>query len=195
MASPKSLVTRFYQPQCGHAPTRAYQKLLGHHKDVEYMWRLGFVAQTFEHLLWHCSEWMFHQWELWRQVGKATGWKTGQCRWPLVSELFCVECFEKSVMDFQMATDVGKFPLGWGMESGAASCSFLCLFVCQWGQWVVGGSSAIYPAHPEAQGIMASHSVPTINTVWINNINIENTCQIAPWELYCFISRTDFNQS
>jgi hypothetical protein len=47
---------------------------------------------------------------LWKAVGKATGWKAGRCRQVQVSELFSMEKCDQVVMDFLMATDVGKFP-------------------------------------------------------------------------------------
>jgi len=64
------------------------------------------------HLLRHCSRWKYQQRELWKKVGKATGWKAGRCRRAQVSELFSMEICDKTVMDFLAATDVGKFPPG-----------------------------------------------------------------------------------
>jgi len=47
---------------------------------------------------------------LWKEVGKATGWRAGRCRHMQVSELLSMEKCDKAVMDFLAATDVGKFP-------------------------------------------------------------------------------------
>jgi len=70
------------------------------------------VAQTWEHLLWHCSWRKYHQRELQKQVGNATGWEAGQCWQPQVPKLFSIEICDKVVMDFLAAMDVGKFPPG-----------------------------------------------------------------------------------
>jgi hypothetical protein len=43
-------------------------------------------------------------------VGKATGWKVGKCRHVQVSELFSMEKCDQAVMDFLVATGLGKFP-------------------------------------------------------------------------------------
>jgi hypothetical protein len=67
------------------------------------------VAQTREHLLCHCSRWKHQQRELWKKVGKATGWKAGRCRQVQISELFSMEISDKAVMDCLAAMDVGKF--------------------------------------------------------------------------------------
>jgi hypothetical protein len=85
----------------------------------------GTVAQTREHLLRHCSRWKHQQRELWKEVGKATGWKAGRCRKVQISELFSMEICDKAVMDFLAATDVGKFPPG----SGRRCLSFLVPFL------------------------------------------------------------------
>jgi len=47
---------------------------------------------------------------LWKEVGKATGWKAARFRHVQVSELFPMEKCSQVVMDFLVATDVGKFP-------------------------------------------------------------------------------------
>jgi len=79
MTSAKSYATRFYQPKCGNAPIRAYLKQFGHREDDKCWLCGGMVGQIREHLLHHCSRWKYQQRELWKQVGKATAWKTG--RW------------------------------------------------------------------------------------------------------------------
>jgi hypothetical protein len=112
MTSAKSFATRFYQLKCGHAPTGSYLKRFGHREDDKRWWCGGKVVQTREHLLQHCSRWKYQQRELWKKVGKATGWKAGRCRRSQVSELFSMEICEKAVMDFLAAADVGKFPPG-----------------------------------------------------------------------------------
>ena len=70
------------------------------------------VGQTREHLLHHCSRWKYQQRELWKKVGKATGWKAGRWRQAQVSELFSMEICDMAVMDFPAAMDVRKFPPG-----------------------------------------------------------------------------------
>ena len=70
------------------------------------------VRQTRKHLLHHCSRWKYQQQELWKKVGKATGWKAGRSRRAQVSELFSIEICDMAVMDFLAAMDVGKFPPG-----------------------------------------------------------------------------------
>jgi len=126
LTSAKSLATRFYQLKCGHAPTGAYLKRFGHREDDKCWW-CG--AMVWEYLLHHCSRWKYQQRELWKKVGKATGWKAGRCRRAQASELFSIQICDMPVMDCLVAMDVGKFPLGWGMEAGAASLSLLFLFL------------------------------------------------------------------
>jgi len=63
-----------------------------------------------EHLFRHCSRWKDQQKTLWKEVGKATGWRAGRCRHVKVSELLSIEKCDQAVMDFVAATDVGKFP-------------------------------------------------------------------------------------
>ena len=70
------------------------------------------TTQTREHLFRHCSRWKDQQKELWKVVGKATGWKAGRCRHVQVSELFSMEKYDQAVMDFMAATHVRKFPCG-----------------------------------------------------------------------------------
>jgi hypothetical protein len=70
------------------------------------------VGQTQKHLLHHCSRWKYQQQELWKKVGKATGWKAGRWRWAQVSELFSMEICAMAVMAFLAVMDVGKFPPG-----------------------------------------------------------------------------------
>jgi len=47
---------------------------------------------------------------LWKGVVKATGWRAGRCQHVQVSELLAMEMCDKVLMDFLVATDVGKFP-------------------------------------------------------------------------------------
>jgi len=70
------------------------------------------MAQTREHLLHHCSSWKHQQQQLWKEGGKATGWKAGRCRRARVLQLFSMETCDQAVMDFLVATDVGKFLVG-----------------------------------------------------------------------------------
>jgi len=68
------------------------------------------VFQTQEHLFCHCSRWRDHQKELCKAVGKAAGWKAGRCQHVQISELFSMEECNQAVMDFLVASEVGKFP-------------------------------------------------------------------------------------
>ena len=63
-----------------------------------------------EHLVRHCSRWKDQQETLWKVVGKATGWRVGRSRHVQVSELLSMQRCDKGVMDFLIATDIGKFP-------------------------------------------------------------------------------------
>ena len=69
------------------------------------------MAQTWEHLIHHCSQWKHQQWELWLKVGKAMAWTAGRCQQVQISELFSMEICDKVVMDILVATDIRKFPL------------------------------------------------------------------------------------
>ena len=68
------------------------------------------MSQTYEQLFRHCSRWRDHQKELGKAVGKAMGWKAGRCRHVQISELFSIGECDQAVMDFLVATEVGKFP-------------------------------------------------------------------------------------
>jgi len=85
--SKKSLATRHYQLKCGHAPTATYLKRFNQ-RDDDQCWWCGKAAQTQEHLFRHCRKWKNKQRELWRAVGRETGWKVGRCRHVQISELF-----------------------------------------------------------------------------------------------------------
>jgi hypothetical protein len=85
-------------------------KRFGHREDDKCWWCGGTTAQTREHLFCHCSRWKEEQQELWREVGKAMGWKVSRCRNIQISELFSMETCDQAVMDFLAATDIGKFP-------------------------------------------------------------------------------------
>jgi len=114
MTSVKSLGTRVYRQKCGQAPTGVYRKRVDHRED-DTCWRGGgsegrTAAQTWEHLFRHCSLSSDEHIPLWKEVGKATGWKLGRCRHVRISQLFSVEECDQAVMDFLAATEVGKFP-------------------------------------------------------------------------------------
>jgi hypothetical protein len=66
------------------------------------------TPQTREHLFCYCKRWKNEQRELWRAVGRVTGWKAGKCRHLQISELFSMEI--QAVIDFLAATEIGKFP-------------------------------------------------------------------------------------
>jgi len=115
MNSVKSLAARFYRLKSGHAPVGTYLKRFGHRDDDKCWWcggggREAAQTQTREHLFRHCSRWKHQQKTLWKEVGKATGWRAGRCRHLQVSELLSMEKCDKAVMDFLAATEVGKFP-------------------------------------------------------------------------------------
>jgi hypothetical protein len=113
MNSVKPLAARFYRLKSGHAPVGTYLKRFGHRDNDKCWWCGGgsrTAAQTREHLFRHCSRWKDQQKTLWKEVGKATGWRAGRCRHVPVSELLSMEKCDKAVMDFLAATDVGKFP-------------------------------------------------------------------------------------
>jgi hypothetical protein len=63
-----------------------------------------------EHHFRHCGRWKHQQQELWKRVGKATGWKPGRCRQVQISELFSMEICDNAVINILAATDIGKFP-------------------------------------------------------------------------------------
>jgi hypothetical protein len=46
---------------------------------------------------------------LWKVVTKAMGWKASRCRHIQISKLFSMETRNHVVMDFLVATEVGKF--------------------------------------------------------------------------------------
>ena len=72
----------------------------------------GYDFQTILHLadVRHCSQWKDQQKTLWKEVGKATGWRAGRCQHVKVSELLSIEKYDQAVMDFLADTEVGKFP-------------------------------------------------------------------------------------
>jgi len=110
MRNVKSLAARFYRLKSGHAPTGVYLKRFGHRDDDKCWWCGGTESQTLEHLFLHCSPWRDQQRELWKAVGKATGWKVGRCRHLQISEVFTIGECDQAVMAFLAATEVGKFP-------------------------------------------------------------------------------------
>jgi len=113
MTSVKSLAARIYRLKSGHAPTGVYLKRFGHREDDKCWWCASggrTAAQTREHLFRDCSRWRDQEKTLWQAVGKATRWKAGRCRHVQVSELFSRDECDQAVMDFLVATEVGKFP-------------------------------------------------------------------------------------
>jgi len=112
MNSKKPLAARFYRLKSGHALVGTYYKQFGHRDDDKCLQCCGgekTLVQTRDHLFCHCSRWKDQQKTLWKQVGKATGWRAGRCQQVKVSELHSIEKCDKEVMDFLAATDVGKF--------------------------------------------------------------------------------------
>jgi len=112
MNSVKPLAARFYRLKSGNVPVGTYLKRFGHRDDDKCWWCSsgGKTTQTRDHLFRHCSRLKVQQKTLWKEVGKATGWRVGRCRQVKVSELLSIEKCDKAVMDFLAATDVGKFP-------------------------------------------------------------------------------------
>jgi hypothetical protein len=111
--SVKPLAARLDHLKSGHTPVGTYLKQFGHQDSYQCWWcggggRMG--AQVWEHLFCHCSQWKDQQRVLWKEVGKETGWRAGRCRHVQVSELLSIVKCNKGVMDFLVATDVGKFP-------------------------------------------------------------------------------------
>ena len=68
------------------------------------------MSEMWEHLLRHCSRWRDYQRELWKAVGKVTGWKDGTLRHVQISEPFTTEGCDHAVMDFLVATEIRKYP-------------------------------------------------------------------------------------
>ena len=80
------------------------------------------MAQMREHLFHHRSRWTDQQSSLWEAMGKTKRWKAGRCRHVHVSELCSGEECDQAVVDFPVATEVGKLPRkwmeGWGRHRG-----------------------------------------------------------------------------
>jgi hypothetical protein len=112
MNSVKPLAARFYGLKSGHVPVGTYLKRFGLRDDDKCWWCGGGsrTAQTRTHLLRHCNRLKDQQKTLWKEVGKATGWRVGRCRHVKVSELLSIEKCDQAVIDFLAAMDVWKFP-------------------------------------------------------------------------------------
>ena len=88
MNSVKPLAARFYQRKSGQAPVGTYLKQFGHRDDDKGWWCGGIgrtAAESQEHLFRHCSRWKDQEKTLWKEVGKATGWRAGRCRHVLLT--------------------------------------------------------------------------------------------------------------
>jgi hypothetical protein len=109
MKSRKSLASRYYQLKCGDAPTAIYLMRFGQ-RDYDQCWWCGKTAQTWEHLFRYYKKRRNEQHELWKAVGRETGWKAGRCRHVQILELLSLEMCDRAVMGFLAATEVGKFP-------------------------------------------------------------------------------------
>jgi len=109
MSRVKSLPTRFYQLKSRHEQIGDYLKQFGHPEDDKYSLCGLTVSRTHKHFNRHCSWLRVHQRELWKVVGKAMGWKAGLCREVQISVPFAIEESDQAVMDFLVATEVGKF--------------------------------------------------------------------------------------
>jgi len=95
---------------CGHAHTRVCLKWFSHWMDNKCWWCAGTAARTRKHLFRHGIQWRDLQKALWIAVGKVMGWKAGRYRHVQVSELFSLEECDEAVMNFLVATEVGKLP-------------------------------------------------------------------------------------
>ena len=110
ITSLRSLAARFHRLKSGHGPTGIYLKRFGH-RDEDKCWCCGgTVYQIWEHLFRHCSRWRDHQKELWTGVWMAMGWYVGRWQHVQITELCSIEKCDQAVMDFLVATEVGKFP-------------------------------------------------------------------------------------
>ena len=109
----KPLAARFYGLNSGHVPVGTDLKRF-RHRDGDKCWRCSgggrLAAQMGEYLFCHRSQSKNQQKTLWKEVGKAMGWRAGRCRHVQVSELLSMETCDKAVMDFLAATGIGKFP-------------------------------------------------------------------------------------
>jgi hypothetical protein len=56
-----------------------------------------------KHLFRHCKKWKSEQHELWKTVGRETGWRVGRCGYVQILELFSLEMCDQAVMDFLAA--------------------------------------------------------------------------------------------
>ena len=110
MTLAKSLASRFFQLECGHAPTAVYLKLFGHQVDDTCWSWAGTAAQTREHLFSHCSRWRIQQNALRRAGREMTGWKVDRCCHMQASGIFSGEECDQAVVDFRAFTGVEKFP-------------------------------------------------------------------------------------
>ena len=74
-----------------------YRELDGRRDFSAFKMLYGFLPETVQRILW-------------KAVGWETGWKAGRCRHVQISELFSLEICDQAVLDFLVATEVGKFP-------------------------------------------------------------------------------------
>jgi len=113
MNSVKPLADRFNRLKSGHASVGTFLKWFGYQDDNKCWWCGGrgrTISLTQEHLFPHCTRCRDQPKKLWKEMGKATGQRAGICRHVQISELPSVEKCDKAVMDFLVATDIGKFP-------------------------------------------------------------------------------------
>jgi hypothetical protein len=103
----KEVASRYFQFLTGHALTAPYlkEKLKKRDSD-ECWWCESGKRQTREHLFEECSRWLPEIRQLWREVGKALGWK--RARWKSVSLVFKEEKATEAVLDFLRRTEIGK---------------------------------------------------------------------------------------
>ena len=119
MGEKKSLASRYYQLLTGHAITAPYMKeKLKKIESDQCWWCDSGKRQTRHHLLCECRAFRPQIVKMWREVGKALGWK--KRRRKRVADLFYREEATEAVLEFLRTTGVGKYPLEKGeseMES------------------------------------------------------------------------------
>jgi ribonuclease HI len=107
MKERKSVASRYYQLLTGHAITASYlfNKIKKIDSDLCW-WCDSIKKQTRHHLFVECDKWKSQQKVLWKNVGKALGWKHPKIL--RISDLFGNEKATEPVLQFLRDTDVGK---------------------------------------------------------------------------------------
>jgi hypothetical protein len=107
----KGVAARYYQLMTGHVVIAPYLKNKLKKRDSEDCWWCGSGrCQTREHLFKKCAQWKEQIKELWRNVGRDTGWR--RAKWRSIAELFREERAEGAVLNFIWKTGVGRMSGG-----------------------------------------------------------------------------------